>query len=167
MPEECPPADGSAPKTQHFDGQPPMCIDPAKRYTALMETSKGTITFALDADRRAEDRQQLRLPRPLPLLRRHRVPPDHPGIRHPRRRPDRERHGRARLPLRRRAAEGRPLRDRLAGDGERRTEHQRQPVLHHLRAIRCPAPTALRALRQGGDRPRGHPCARKGRDVIG
>src|ERR1700743_3302747 len=49
MPEECPPADGSAPKTQHFDEEPPMCIDPAKRYTAIMETSKGTITFALDA----------------------------------------------------------------------------------------------------------------------
>jgi cyclophilin family peptidyl-prolyl cis-trans isomerase len=25
-----------------------MCIDPAKRYSALMETSKGSITFALD-----------------------------------------------------------------------------------------------------------------------
>jgi cyclophilin family peptidyl-prolyl cis-trans isomerase len=49
MPEECPPADGSAPKTQHFDEEPPMCIDPAKRYTALMETSKGSLTFALDA----------------------------------------------------------------------------------------------------------------------
>ena len=48
MPEECPPADGSAPKTQHFDEAPPMCIDPAKRYSALMETSKGAITFALD-----------------------------------------------------------------------------------------------------------------------
>src|SRR5580658_4535376 len=48
MPEECPPADGSAPKTQHFDEEPPMCIDPAKRYSALMETSKGAITFALD-----------------------------------------------------------------------------------------------------------------------
>jgi cyclophilin family peptidyl-prolyl cis-trans isomerase len=49
MAPECPPADGSAPKTQHFDGPPPMCIDPAKRYGAVMETSKGQITFALDA----------------------------------------------------------------------------------------------------------------------
>ena len=49
MTTECPPADGSAPKTQRFDGPPPMCIDPAKRYTAVMETSKGSITFALDA----------------------------------------------------------------------------------------------------------------------
>ena len=49
MPEVCPPADGSAPKTRHFDEEPPTCIDASKRYTAVMETSKGTITFALDA----------------------------------------------------------------------------------------------------------------------
>ena len=49
MPPECPPADGSAEKTQQFDGPPPMCIDPQKRYSALMETSKGSITIALDA----------------------------------------------------------------------------------------------------------------------
>src|ERR1019366_2623417 len=49
MPSECPPADGSAPKTQRFDGPPPMCIDLSKRYTAEMVTSKGTMVFALDA----------------------------------------------------------------------------------------------------------------------
>jgi len=49
MPSECPPADGSAPKTQHFDGPPPMCIDLSKRYSAEMVTSKGTMVFALDA----------------------------------------------------------------------------------------------------------------------
>ena len=49
MPSECPPADGSAPKTQRFDGPPPMCIDLSKRYTAEMVTSKGTMIFALDA----------------------------------------------------------------------------------------------------------------------
>jgi cyclophilin family peptidyl-prolyl cis-trans isomerase len=49
MAVECPAVDGSSPKTQKFDGKPPMCIDPAKRYTATMETNKGTITFALDA----------------------------------------------------------------------------------------------------------------------
>jgi cyclophilin family peptidyl-prolyl cis-trans isomerase len=49
MTTECPPADGSAPKTQHFDGPPPMCIDLSKRYTAEMVTSKGTMVFALDA----------------------------------------------------------------------------------------------------------------------
>ena len=48
MSELCPPVDGSAERTQHFDAEPPMCIDPSKRFTALMETSKGAITFALD-----------------------------------------------------------------------------------------------------------------------
>jgi cyclophilin family peptidyl-prolyl cis-trans isomerase len=46
---EFPPADGSAPKTQRFSGQPPMGIDLSKRYSAEMVTSKGTMVFALDA----------------------------------------------------------------------------------------------------------------------
>ncbi|MGA9077795.1 MAG: peptidylprolyl isomerase [Acidimicrobiales bacterium] len=49
MPSECPPADGSAPKTVRFAGPPPMCVDPEHRYTATMVTSKGTMVFALDA----------------------------------------------------------------------------------------------------------------------
>jgi cyclophilin family peptidyl-prolyl cis-trans isomerase len=48
MTTECPAPDGSSPKRQSFDGPPPMCIDPAKRYTADMVTSKGTIRIALD-----------------------------------------------------------------------------------------------------------------------
>jgi cyclophilin family peptidyl-prolyl cis-trans isomerase len=48
MPTEAPAADGSSPKRQRFDGPPPMYIDPAKRYTAEMVTSKGTMTIALD-----------------------------------------------------------------------------------------------------------------------
>ena len=48
MATPCPNPDGSSPKTQQFDGEPPMCIDPAKRYTATMVTSKGTLTIALD-----------------------------------------------------------------------------------------------------------------------
>jgi peptidylprolyl isomerase len=44
-----PPAtDGSSPRVTSFDGPPPMVIDPAKRYTALMETSMGDLTIALD-----------------------------------------------------------------------------------------------------------------------
>jgi peptidylprolyl isomerase len=43
-----PAADGSSEKTQSFSGQPPMVIDPQKRYTATMVTSKGTLTIALD-----------------------------------------------------------------------------------------------------------------------
>ena len=49
MPTECPAPDGSSPRTTKFDGPPPMCIDPSKRYTAEMVTSLGTIVVALDA----------------------------------------------------------------------------------------------------------------------
>ena len=48
MPADCPAADGSSPKLQKFDGAPPMCIDPAKRYTAEVVTSVGTMVIALD-----------------------------------------------------------------------------------------------------------------------
>jgi cyclophilin family peptidyl-prolyl cis-trans isomerase len=44
----CPNPDGSSPKQQKFDGPPPMCIDSNKRYTARMETTKGTMTISLD-----------------------------------------------------------------------------------------------------------------------
>ena len=44
-----PALDGSAPKTQKFNEAPEMGIDPAKRYTATMDTSLGTIVIALDA----------------------------------------------------------------------------------------------------------------------
>jgi cyclophilin family peptidyl-prolyl cis-trans isomerase len=43
----CPNPDGSSPKQQTFDAAPPMCIDLAKRYTAEMVTSKGTLVIAL------------------------------------------------------------------------------------------------------------------------
>ncbi len=46
---ECPAADGSSPVQRRFEAEPPMCIDPAKRYTATMTTSKGTVVIALDA----------------------------------------------------------------------------------------------------------------------
>jgi cyclophilin family peptidyl-prolyl cis-trans isomerase len=46
---EPPAADGSSKKQQRFDGPPPMVIDPAKRYTAEITTSKGSMTIALDA----------------------------------------------------------------------------------------------------------------------
>jgi cyclophilin family peptidyl-prolyl cis-trans isomerase len=48
MATESPAPDGSSPKQQRFDGPPPMCIDPGRRYTADMVTSKGTIRIALD-----------------------------------------------------------------------------------------------------------------------
>jgi peptidylprolyl isomerase len=45
---ECPNPDGSSPRTTSFDGPPPMCIDPSKRYTATMSTSMGELVIALD-----------------------------------------------------------------------------------------------------------------------
>jgi peptidylprolyl isomerase len=46
---QIPAVDGSSPRTTRFDASPPMVIDPAKRYTATMETSMGTLVIALDA----------------------------------------------------------------------------------------------------------------------
>jgi peptidylprolyl isomerase len=45
---DAPAPDGSSPRVTKFDGPPPMVIDPQKRYTALMETSMGDLTIALD-----------------------------------------------------------------------------------------------------------------------
>jgi peptidylprolyl isomerase len=47
-PTPCPAADGSSERQTKFDGPPPMCIDPAKTYTAEMVTSMGSLTIALD-----------------------------------------------------------------------------------------------------------------------
>ena len=44
----CPATDGTAERTTSFAEAPPMCIDPAKSYTATFATSAGTITVALD-----------------------------------------------------------------------------------------------------------------------
>src|SRR3984885_2792847 len=48
MSVELPAADGSSAPRRSFKGEPPMVIDTAKRYTATMVTSKGTMTIALD-----------------------------------------------------------------------------------------------------------------------
>jgi len=45
---ECPAIDGSSPRQTSFDGPFDMCIDVAKRYTAEMVTSMGTLVIALD-----------------------------------------------------------------------------------------------------------------------
>ncbi len=44
----CPAADGSSPVRRNFPHPSPMCIDSAKSYTAVVETSMGTLTIALD-----------------------------------------------------------------------------------------------------------------------
>jgi cyclophilin family peptidyl-prolyl cis-trans isomerase len=45
---EPPNPDGSSPQQRTFDQEPPMVIDTAKRYTATMVTSHGTMVIALD-----------------------------------------------------------------------------------------------------------------------
>lgn len=45
----CPPTDGSAERQTEFSEAPPMCIDPSKTYTAVLDTSLGSMTIALDA----------------------------------------------------------------------------------------------------------------------
>jgi peptidylprolyl isomerase len=49
VPVDPPAADGSSAKRQQFESAPPMVIDPAKRYTAEIDTSIGSMTVALDA----------------------------------------------------------------------------------------------------------------------
>ncbi len=46
---DVPNPDGSSERRTKFSGPPPMVIDPSKRYTAEMETSMGNLTIALDA----------------------------------------------------------------------------------------------------------------------
>lgn len=44
----CPAADGSAERTTQFEKAPPLCIDPAKSYQAIVHTSLGAFTILLD-----------------------------------------------------------------------------------------------------------------------
>ena len=60
-PVECPPADGSAQQRTSFPSPPPMCIDPAKTYTATMETDAGSMTITLDPQK-ARSYHDLTLP---------------------------------------------------------------------------------------------------------
>ncbi|MEL0041347.1 MAG: peptidylprolyl isomerase, partial [Ilumatobacter sp.] len=48
--EACPPTDGSAAQRREFDAYPPMCIDEAGSYSAVIETNFGSMTVELDAD---------------------------------------------------------------------------------------------------------------------
>ncbi|MGA0819044.1 MAG: peptidylprolyl isomerase [Ilumatobacteraceae bacterium] len=48
---ECAPSDGSASPTREFDDAPQLCIDPAKTYTAVVETNEGSFTIELDLTR--------------------------------------------------------------------------------------------------------------------
>lgn len=46
----CPAVDGSSPRTTSFAQAPPTCILDGTSYVAEMQTSKGLVTIALDAD---------------------------------------------------------------------------------------------------------------------
>jgi cyclophilin family peptidyl-prolyl cis-trans isomerase len=48
-PVDCPPAEGSSVKYSGFTEAPPMCIDPAKSYSAVVETNLGSYTIQFDA----------------------------------------------------------------------------------------------------------------------
>ena len=170
----CPPADGSAERTTSFEKPPPMCIDPAKTYTAAVETNKGNFTIELDPKAAPKTVNNFVVLSLVPLLRRHHVPPDHHGLRHPVRRPEGRRHRRPRLRVRRRAARGGRVQARLTRDGELRapntngsqffiitgsqgtqlppqyslfgqvTDGPRHHDQHHRGHSRCPARTARR-----------------------
>ncbi len=49
MSSPTPAADGTSARQTEFSSAPPMLIDPAKRYTATITTSVGTMVVALDA----------------------------------------------------------------------------------------------------------------------
>ncbi|HEY5154173.1 MAG TPA: hypothetical protein VIJ47_05525, partial [Acidimicrobiales bacterium] len=46
----CPAADGSSPRTTLFAGPPPQCLDPARQYNAIIDTSVGPLTLSLYTD---------------------------------------------------------------------------------------------------------------------
>jgi cyclophilin family peptidyl-prolyl cis-trans isomerase len=48
---ECPPEDGADEPKIDFEDAPKLCIDPAASYTAVFETSEGTVRVALDTER--------------------------------------------------------------------------------------------------------------------
>ena len=126
-----------------------MIIDPAKRYTATMVTSKGTMVIALDplaAPKTVNNFVFLSRYHYYDGIVFHRIIPGFvlqggdpegtgtggPGYKFA-----------DELPAR-------ALPDRLVGHGQRRPEHQRQPVLCHQRPRRHRPAPALLALRCGG-----------------
>ena len=48
---ECPPSDGSAEQRREFTAAPKLCIDPTKTYVATFETTQGSFSVSLFADR--------------------------------------------------------------------------------------------------------------------
>jgi cyclophilin family peptidyl-prolyl cis-trans isomerase len=48
VPTPCPKVDGTEARVTAFVAPPPMCIDPAKYYSAVVTTNKGVLTITLD-----------------------------------------------------------------------------------------------------------------------
>jgi cyclophilin family peptidyl-prolyl cis-trans isomerase len=48
--QECPPEEGRTEAVQQFDSAPPMCLDPAATYQAVVTTNMGEFTIDLDQD---------------------------------------------------------------------------------------------------------------------
>lgn len=48
VPDGCPPPEGTGEQTQTFDEAPPMCLDPAIAYTAVVTTNLGVVEIDLD-----------------------------------------------------------------------------------------------------------------------
>ena len=100
------------------------------------------------------DRQQLRVPGRLSLLRRDRLPPGHHRLRGPGWRSHRYRDGRAGLHLPRRAADQHGgVHQRIGRHGERRAQHQREPVLPCRQRRREAAHHGLHRFRTDHRRP--------------
>ena len=149
-----PAADGSSPQQRKFDEEPPMFIDTTKRYVATMVTSHGTMVIALDplaAPKTVNSFVFLARYHYYDGIVFHRIipgfvlqggDPTGSGSGGPGYRFDDE------LP-----AAG-ALQGRLAGHGQRRAQHQRQPVLRHQRSRRGAPAAALLALRRGRHRAR-------------
>ena len=76
-PTPSPRPDGSSPRTQQFPSRPRWASTRRSATRPRWTRASASIVIALDPDRRAEDGQQLRVPGPLPLLRRRHLPPHH------------------------------------------------------------------------------------------
>ena len=111
------------------DGEAVLSVGSGSVSEATLQTNAGPITVQLLRRGRAEDGRELPQAGGRRLLRRAHLPPRDQGLHDPGRLPGGNRHRRSRLHLRGRVQ--RPQdRPRGAGDGERRPEHQRLPVLH-------------------------------------
>ena len=150
----CPPSTKTTVNDQKYSAAPAMTIDTSKTYTATVKTTTGTFDIALDAQERAPDREQLRVPGRQGLLQLRDLPPGHPGVHGPDRRPDRARARAVRAtpsPTRYPPKASNPSAQyplgsvAMANTGP--ASHRRQPVLHrggtrrrvpaqHLHAVR-------------------------------